>query len=280
YAYYTDIGALGTGSDISYTGVLGNFVDNDWVANVGLRGSVKIGNGFIPYGSLDYSTGVDRKEEVARDVDNNGLAITAGTRLNLGDKDTGIRGRVEFFQAAGSVYDADGLQSSHGYVGMKARQVGGTITNRFMGWHPSAYVGMFGISDEPDDISRISGTRMLHARGGYDFGDWSLSAAWWMTQDTGTTFVNLGTIDDLTPPTGYSREEYAAQERAGQTLGNEVNIDLRAKLSRNMDLTLNGAYFMPGSYYEVQVARVAGEQLGWDGEAQVWAANIGTQVSF
>ena len=279
YAYYTDIGALGTGSDISYNGTLGNFSDNDWVANVGLRGSYKAG-GLIPYFSVDYSTGIDRKEEVARDIEIGGTAITAGSRFRTGDNDAGVRGRVEFFQAAGPVYGEDGLQSSHGYVGMKARQAGGTITDRFMGWHPSAYVGMFGVSDEPDDVNRITGTRVIHARAGYDFGAWSASGAWWMTHDTGTSFVDLSNLDGITPPTGYSREEFAAQARAGKLLGNEVNLDVRAQLSDNVDLTINGAYFLPGEYYETEVARVAGEQLGFDGEAQVWAANIGTEVNF
>lgn len=280
YGYYTDIGALGTGSDISYNGTLGNFVDNDWVANVGIRGSHRTGGGVIPYFSVDYSTGIDRKEEVARDVEINGFAFTVGNRFTLGGEDTGFRGRLEFFQASGPVYDSNGLQSSHGYVGMKARQVGGTITDRFMGWHPSSYVGMFGIADEPDDINRISGTRVIHARSGYDFGDWSLSAAWWMTQDTGTSFVDFAALDDITPPAGYSREEFAAQERAGELLGHEINIDFRAAMSRQMDLTANVATFLPGPYYEIPVALVAGEQLGWDGDAQVWAVNVGTRVQF
>jgi hypothetical protein len=163
---------------------------------------------------------------------------------------------------------------------MKARQVGGTITDRFMGWHPSAYVGMFGVTDEPDDINRVSGSRVVHARAGYAFDGWTASAAWWMTQDMGASFVNFSTLDDITPPAGYSREEFAAQQRAGEVLGNEVNVDVRARLSKKMDLTMNAAYFMPGPYYETQVARVAGEQLGWDGEAQIWAANVGTEVNF
>ena len=279
YGYYTDIGALGTGSDISYNGTLGNFVDNDWIANVGIRGSYRSGV-VIPYFSFDYSTGIDRKEEVARDIEVNGAALTLGNRFTLGGEDTGFRGRVEYFQAAGPVYDKDGLQSSHGFVGMKARQVGGTITDRFMGWHPSAYVGMFGVTDEPDDINRVSGSRVVHARAGYAFDGWTASAAWWMTQDMGASFVNFSTLDDITPPAGYSREEFAAQQRAGEVLGNEVNVDVRARLSKKMDLTMNAAYFMPGPYYETQVARVAGEQLGWDGEAQIWAANVGTEVNF
>ena len=279
YGFYTDIGALGTGSDISYAGTLGNFVDNDYVVNVGLRGSYDAGVA-VPFGSLDYSAGIDRKELVARDVDTNGLAITAGVRLQGLEEGKGPFGRLEFFQAQGPIYDQDGLMSSHGYVGMKAQQVGGTIANRFMGWHPSAYVGMFGITDEPDDVDRISGTRVIHARAGYDIGKVRASAAWWTMQDTGASFVDFDQLDNITPPTGYSREEFAATQRAGLLLGHEANLDLRLALSKSLELNANGALFLPGAYYEIPIQRVAGNQLGWDGSATVWAANVGTEVRF
>jgi hypothetical protein len=277
YGYYTDVGALGTGSDISYNGTLANFVDNDWVANYGVRGSYKSGT-FRLFGSLDLSSGIDRKELVARDADTDGLAVTAGMRIV--PEDAGMFGRLEFFQASGPVYDQDGLMSSHGYVGMKARQVGGTITNRFMGWHPSAYVGMFGVTDTPHDITRITGTRSIHGRAGYDSGKWRISAAWWTMWDTATTFLSLAELDDITPPEGYSREEFAAQERAGLMLGHEVNVDLKYNLSKKTRLYGNAGMFLPGSYYDIEVARVAGDQLGYDGSAQIWSANVGTEVSF
>ena len=279
YGYYTDIGALGTGSDITYNGTLGNFADNDWVANYGVRGVYRSGSLRL-FGGIDLSSGIDRKELVARDVDADGYAITAGMRFLPEDGDSGAFGRLEFFQATGAVYDADGLQTSHGYVSMKARQVGGTITDRFMGWHPSAYVGMFGISDSPHDITRISGTRALHGRAGYQSGKARASVAWWGMWDTASSFLNLSELDNITPPTGYSREEFAAQERAGKLLGHEVNLDVKYNLSRATRLYANGALFLPGGYYDVEVARVAGDQLGFDGTAQVWAAHIGTEVSF
>ncbi|MCB9746064.1 MAG: hypothetical protein H6740_26045 [Alphaproteobacteria bacterium] len=279
YAYYTDIGALGTGSDITYNGELGNFSDNDWVANAGLRGNVAMGPATL-FAEGALSRGVDRKELVARDVDTNGYALSAGARVRTGDSDSaGFSGELSFFQASGPVYDADGLLSSHGYVSMKARQVGGTITNRFMGWHPSAYVGMFGISDDPHEIDRKSGTRVIHANAGYRTAQ-GLSArlSWWTMQDTGTTFLDMAELDDTTPPFGYSREEFAAEARAGLTLGHEVNLDLAAELTEHLEVFGNAAYFLPGPYYEIQVSRIAGEQLGWDGLARTWAANAGLQV--
>ena len=41
-AFATDVGALGSGADISYDGHLGNFADNDWVGNYGLRVKVSL----------------------------------------------------------------------------------------------------------------------------------------------------------------------------------------------------------------------------------------------
>ncbi len=277
YGYYTDIGALGTGSDISYNGTLANFVDNDWVANYGVRGSYRRG-GLRLYGALDLSAGIDRKELVARDVDTDGYAVTLGMRVV--PEEAGPFGRLEFYQASGAVYDADGLLSSHGYTSMKARQIGGTITDRFMGWHPSAYVGMFGVSDSPDDVSRIAGTRSLHGRAGYQSDKWRASAAWWTMWDTATSFLDLAELDNITPPEGYSREQFAAQERVGGMLGHEVDLDVKYTLSQKTRLYAGGAIFLPGGYYDVQIARVAGDQLGHDGAAQVWAASVGTEVSF
>lgn len=278
YGYYTDVGALGTGSDISFNGRLGNFVDNDYVANFGVRGNYQIGQ-LVPFAAVDVSTGIDRKELVARDVDTNGYAVQVGARLRPG-RDGGFFGRASFYRASGPTYGADGLQASHGYVSMKARQVGGTITDRFMGWHPSSYVGMFGVSDEPDDINRISGTQVIHARAGIQKKGVRASVAWWLMQDTGSTELNLNALDDINPPTGYSRAEFAAQERAGRVLGNEVDLDIRGNVTNKLQVRLNAAYFLPGEYYDVQVARVAGEQLGFDGDAQTWAINLGTEVNF
>ena len=49
-----DLGALGSGSDISYDGLLGNFSDNDWVANVGVRGEATFGP-VTPFLAIDGS---------------------------------------------------------------------------------------------------------------------------------------------------------------------------------------------------------------------------------
>ena len=283
YAFYTDIGALGNGSDISYNGSLGNFSDNDWSANAGLRVAYTINKMITPFASIDLSRGIDRKEEVARDITNDGKAIYAGVTVDNRDKKsgTGLRAEASFFTADGAEYDPDtALQSGHGYVGMKARQVGGTITDRFMGWHPTAYVGMFGISDNPQDISRKSGTQVIHASAGYTlpFG-LGFSAGWWQMRDTGSTAFDLSTLTNINPPFGYSREEFAAQERLGKLLGQEINLDISQRLSKSMTFTVNGALFTPGEFYELPIARVAGDALGGNPQ-NAWAVNAGTRLRF
>jgi len=282
YAFYTDIGSLGSGSDISYNGSLGNFSDNDWAANAGLRVAYTIADVVTPFASLDLSRGIDRKQEVARDITNDGKALYGGVTVNTEDKQgTGLRAEASFFTADGATYDGDtALQAGHGYVGMKARQVGGTITDRFMGWHPTAYVGMFGISDNPQDISRKSGTQVIHASAGYTlpFG-LGFSAGFWQMRDTGSTDFDLDGLEGINPPFGYSREEFAAEERLGKVLGQEIDLDISQRLSKTMTFTVNGALFTPGEFYELPIARVAGTALG-GAPQQAWAVNAGTRMRF
>jgi len=278
YGFYTDIGALGSGSDISYNGLLGNFSDNDWVANMGARGQAQLG-AVSMWASADASMGVDRKELVTSDVDTNGFAVSAGAVVSTGDDDAGFRGGASFFQALGPAYRANGQQYSHGYVGMKARHTGGTLVNRFLGWHPTAYVGSFGISDSSHNKNRKAGSRVMHSSVGYELaGPLSLTASWWLFQDMGVTGMKPSELNEIMPPYGYSREEFAAQERLGRVLGQEINIDVGVESSEVLGFLLNGAVFLPGNFYDIEVARVAGTQLG--GQEMAWAINGGMRVKF
>ncbi len=285
YAFYTDVGALGTGSDISDEGLLGNFSDNDWVANYGLRASYTIADVVTPFVSYDISRGIDRKALVAEDVDTAGAAIMAGVVVDTredGPKSNGagLTAEASFFRADGAAYDKDNaMQTSHGYVGMKARQSGGAIADRFMGWHPSAYVGMFGISDNPNDISRKAGTQVIHAGVGYQlpFG-LGMGAQWWMFSDTGATDFNLANLANIDPPYGYSREEFAAQERAGKALGQELDVNIWGALTEHLSAYGTGAVFLPGEFYATDISRIAGDALG--GQERAWTFHAGTKMRF
>jgi hypothetical protein len=276
YTFYTDVGSLGTGSDISYNGALGNFADNDWVLNAGLRGAYDAG-AVHPWASFDASTGIDRKELVARDATTTGFALGAGLVVATGEDDSGLRGELGFFQATGTAHASGGLMYNHGYVGMKAQQVGGLLADRFFGWHPTSYIGMFGISDNPQDKSRKSGTRFAQLSAGYEVSEGTeFGVDYWFLQDTGSTLIeDLDTID---PPYGYSREAFAAQTRLGQVLGHEIDLRARYAVSDHIRVHAAGGVLLPGSFYAQEIARVAGNQLG--GQEMAWAFSGGTRVEF
>lgn len=278
YFFYTDIGALGTGADITYDGHLGNFADNDWVGNYGVRLQAEFGP-LKPYASFDGSFGVDRKELVARDVNALGFAYGGGLRLNLGDEEQGFDGDLRYFESQGPVYAQDGLLDSHGYVGMKGRHIGGALTNRYFGMHPTAYVGLFGVSNSPNATDRKSGTRVIHAGARYrGLGPATLSAGWWLVQDTGISFLDQNSLDTIDPPFGYSREEFRAQRRAGKILANEFNLSVSIQATDASSFDATGALLLPGEFYSIPINRVAGDQLG--GDAPTWAMNAGTRVRF
>ena len=289
YGAYTDIGAgvsapsLGlysTGVDISYQGLLGNFTDNDWVANFGLRASGEFG-AVRPFAHVDVSTGIDRKELVAVDVNTNGVAYGGGFIVETGDDDAGLNAMVQYFDALGPGYQADGLQFSHGYVGLKAQQVGGQLFNRFLGFHPSAYVSLNGIADTPQEPSRRSGTRSVHVGADYELpGPMGIEAGWWVLQDTGFTALNLNRLDQIDPPFGYARDEFAAEERMGKLIGQEVNLDITAQLTDSLSAEIGGAIILPGAYYSIEIARVAGDALGFSDPAMPMGAHAGLRVNF
>lgn len=284
YAFYSDVGAQGTGSDLSYDGLLGNFADNDWIANFGVRAAGHIG-AFHPFGELAVSTGVDRKELVARDVDCEGIAyhlgVTADTRGRRKDQAGGLWGSASYFDAYGPAYETDGLLYSHGYVGMKGQQVGGTLLNRFMGWHPTAYLGRFGVSDNPQDIERIAGARVIHADGGFELpSGLKVWAGGWFLQDTGVSFLDFDKLDDITPPFGYTRSEFEAEERLGATLATEVNAEVGYRFGSHADVFVNGAFVSPGAFYRTEIDRVAGSALGAESPAPAWALYGGARMEF
>lgn len=284
YGFYSDIGAFGSGADITYNGRLGNFSDNDWVANAGVRVSYTLLDWITPFASFDASFGMDRKELVVDDVDANGFAWSAGLVLDKDKdhkKDVGVHAELRYFEAQGPVYKDDGTMFSHGYVGMKARQVGGLAANRFLGWHPSAYLGAFGLENTPNDIDRKAGTRVISLEGDIELpGVLTIGAGYWFLQDTGVTALDIGRVDQIVPPFGYSREEFRAQERLGKTLGHEVDLRLGVDATKNLSFYAQGAVLLPGTFYGIEVGRAAGTQLGSSDPQLFWDASAGARVDF
>ena len=215
YFYYTDVGALGSGADISYDGHLGNFADNDWVGNYGLRVQSEFGP-IKPYASFDGSFGIDRKELVARDVNTMGFAHGAGVRIATGDADK-ARWRPQVFRITRS-----GIRTrwSYGFPRI-CWDEGPThwwrVDQSIFRYTPTSYVGMFGMDNSPNDTDRKSGTRVIHAGAQYrGLGPLTIDAGWWFVQDTGLTFLDFDGVDTIDPPFGL-REEFRAQARAGRS---------------------------------------------------------------
>jgi len=284
YGYFSHVGASGTGSDISYQGRLGNFTDKDWVVNAGLRASYTIADLVTPFAAFDMSVGVDRKELVTYDVDTTGFSWSAGVVVDKDKEhkmDVGVHAELRYFEAQGPAYDAQGLQYSHGYVGMKARQVGGLVANRFLGWHPTAYLGWRGIEDTPQETDRKSGTRVISLDGDIALpGPVSLNLGYWFLQDTGVTLLDLDDLDTITPPYGYSREEFRAEGRLGKVLGHEIDFGAQLRLSKFLDLYAQGGILLPGPYYRQVIARVAGTALGSEDPQTAWDASGGVRLNF
>ncbi|HMV66611.1 MAG TPA: hypothetical protein PKA64_07150, partial [Myxococcota bacterium] len=284
YAFFTHVGALGSGADISYQGRLGNFSDRDWLFNAGTRLSWTFADMLTPFAEFNLSTGIDRKETVTSDVGALGFAWGAGVSFNKpkpSRKGVGGHADLQYFESSGPTWDTNGVQYSHGYVGMKARQVGGLVANRFMGWHPTAYLGSFGVEDTPNDIDRKSATRVISVDGLVELpGPVSVGAGVWYMQDKGYTYLDQGDVDTITPPYGYSREELRAQARVGRLLGVEVDGTLGVELTRHLDLVVQGGALLPGPYYQIPVARVVGTALGSASPEVAWDFSGGVRVGF
>ncbi|MEC8422513.1 MAG: hypothetical protein VX000_01985, partial [Myxococcota bacterium] len=133
-------------------------------------------------------------------------------------------------------------------------------------------------------IDRRAGMRFAHASFGWRIDGFSAVGSWWMFQDSGSTELDIDSLQNIDAPFGYSRREFAAEERLGRTLGQEVDLLLGYRLSKALRISAGGAVLLPGGFYELPVARVAGGYEGartsLGGDAMAWAASLGTQLSF
>ncbi len=287
YGFYSDLGALGSGSDITYNGLLGNFADNDWTANYGMRTAVDLGK-VTPYVHFDASAGIDRKELVVDDVDTKGFAWGVGVTYDTADNEEEPDRTFPRFEAEGQYFDStgpgylkDGLQFSHGYVGMKGKHAGGLIFSRALGFHPTPYVGTFGVSDTPHEQERKAAARVLHAGAeGRITNTLLFGADWWMLQSKGLVSVDFNKLNTLNTPFGYARAEFAAQERIGETLGQEINAHAGIVARDKLTFLFTYATILTGGYYDIEIDRVAGTALGQSDAPNPWAWSGSMRLEF
>ncbi|MCB9506635.1 MAG: hypothetical protein H6697_03085 [Myxococcales bacterium] len=294
FAFFASIGGSyidGTGSDISRGGLIGNFRDRDHVSVLGARAAYAIALGDLgslrPSFEFARSSGVDRKEVNAVDVDLGGNALGAALALQLdpaSEMSIGLAGEWNRFD--GAKYSVSGLEYQRGFVSLFGDRAGGLVSGRMAGWRPSAYVDADGVLHAPDDVARAAGTDMLHVGLSLGLADTTLRVGFWNYVDTRESAFDQSTLDFVDPPYGYSREEFAAQVRAGRRLGMELDVEVSQAVAEGFGrLYLRGGAFAPGDYYDAEISRVAtpraGEgfgRLGGAESATFWALLAGAEI--
>ncbi len=284
-----------TGADISEQGVLGNFADNDYTWLAGARINYHWDGPTTQWGVMgEYarSGGIDRKARRLGlyDVNADGNAFGAGAHLHTDLGGWGLEARARFFRADGPKYTTEqGLPYSHGFVSMKGSQIGGINMNRYAGWHPSAYVsGFTGIYDNPQDISRRSGTMMLHGGLGFLLGELArLDLDGWYFKDTGSTNFDVSRAEQAAQDIeyGYTLSDLKAEARLGKTLGTEWDATLTLNANDALSFYAIGGLFLPGDFYNIRIDRTAGTALGApNGDSSqlenFWVASAGATVAF
>ena len=63
-------------------------------------------------------------------------------------------------------------------------------------------------------------------------------------------------------------------------LGHEVNFNVGIRLSKHLNFYAQGGVFLPGAFYGIEVARVAGTALGSDDPQMLWDASAGVRMGF
>lgn len=294
FGFYADLGGSveqpSTTADLCFGGGLCNFSDSDFTWMAGARAgyffenddeTVKVGG----YGEFAQSGGVDRKDTRVGlyDVNTSGSSFGAGLSgdFDLGSLKLGVG--AQFFRANGPQYAADGVQFNHGFVGMKGAHIGGGLMDDVSGWHPSAYIdGVRGVRDFAHNQDRTSGTQSIYA--GFDMtvkNKVKVDAGVWFLKDAGSTNFNSDTdaLEANDIPWGYSLADLQAQERLGKSLGTELDLGLAVNMSDKVDLVAQGAYFLPGEFYKIELSRTAGSALGSTDPANAWLVMGGLSLA-
>ena len=288
FAFYADIGASdprGTGADVTYGGVLGNFADNDYSSMFGARVGYTLDMDTIKlrlFGEYARSAGLDRKDTSVGyfDVLTDGNAFGGGLdgQLKLGGVELGLLGR--FFRADGSQYEGQqGLRFNHGFVGFKGAHAGGTLMDDQAGLHPTSYIGSTrGVENTPQSQSRKAGTQVIEALLSVGFNEaWQLQAGAWVFQDAGFTLLAEDDIavaaQDL--PFGWTQADLEAQQRLGSYMGTEIDVGFSYSPQDVLAIFAQGAVFLPGDYFAREITRAGGTALGSSTPQMPWAVSTG-----
>ena len=252
---------MGTGSDISYSGRLGNFTDNDWVVNTGIRGqglrprrsSAPGRPSTCPAASTARSSWRATSTPTASPSARACPCVHGDDRVRLPGRGVLVPGRRSRLR-----HSDDAMQWSHGYTGMKAKQVGGMRSpTASSAWHPTAYVGWGGMND----TRRTTSSRGRRARGwstpaiyeGLPGPHLGFGADYWFLQDTGLTFVDFDQPRQHRPALRLQPRGVRAPRSAwARCSGHEIDLEVIAGRSATSNTDrgalreLGGAIFLPG----------------------------------
>ena len=273
YSFYARYGAVNQGgSDRTNLGSTGNFADNDYNIMVGSRLIFKLSD-ITVFTDAALSKGIDRKLPSAsgssQDINNDGIAAGAGIRYYAESitPTLGLDFIADGFWAQGSKFNDSGVQTSHGFVSFKGNQMGGFLTNRYWGTHPTAYTDDDGIDDFPFDYDRKAGSLFLHIGGAIVINrDLRIGLDGWYMTDTGSSSVT-------TPDTTVKK----AQQRLGKTIGTEIDLSIDYSVNDFWSLYFKTAIFLPGSFYDSQSFITPKSPYGTD---RFWGILIGSKLVF
>ncbi|MFT4702863.1 MAG: hypothetical protein ACI81R_000550 [Bradymonadia bacterium] len=261
YATVAGSGIENTGSDVSLGGTTGNFRDRDNLHNYGLRGRYQLPSETLTldvYGEFAASSGIDRKAPEYVDVDLSGTLFGGGFGVGPRFASGSVTLRGEYYRASGADYSVQSLEFQRGFTSMRGDRVGGLALGRMSSWRPSSVLDAAGFDHSPHDQDRQAGTRFIHLGVDVEAGGFGFNVGYWTYQDTGEASFDQSTLDDFTPPIGFSREEIDAQRRLGRHLGTEWEFAVSQRIAEFAQA--HGAFgvFLPGSFYNVEVDRLAG----------------------
>lgn len=259
YAFGARYGAVSRGgSDRANLGASGNFADNDFNIMIGTRflfNLVRKRYVLKTFADAATSMGIDRRLPTAagesQDVDTNGYAFGGGGSFELPrvipslDLDFNADGMY----VSGSKYNANGIQTSHGFTSFKGSRLGGIIMSRFYGLRPTSYTDSAGISDFPHDYERKAATAFAHLGAGTTL--WQklrFGLDYWLAIDTGSSELYAqaranGTTSSITSVV------LKAQDRLGKVLGQEINFSADLAVNRYWTLYFRAGVFLPGPFY-------------------------------
>ncbi|MCX7632502.1 MAG: hypothetical protein N2Z22_04120 [Turneriella sp.] len=259
YAFGARYGAVSRGgSDRSNLGASGNFADNDYNLMFGTRLLFNLyRKRFVlkTFADAAMSMGIDRRLPTAanesQDVNTNGYAAGGGGSLEIPrilpalDLDFNLDG----LYVTGGRYNANGIQTSHGFTSFKGSRLGGIIMSKFYGVRPTSYTGAGGASDFPLDYERKAPTAFAHFGAGTTL--WQklrFGLDYWLAIDTSYSefYANAraaGTTGSITSIV------LRAQDRLGKILGHEINVGADLAVNRYWTLYVRAGVFIPGPFY-------------------------------